>query len=59
MSFDRQPALVVTILTTVVAFIGCTFYFALSVRISALIATCVLIAGLAFGRGVGKILDFF
>jgi hypothetical protein len=59
MSFDRQLALLVSILTAVVVFIGCTFYFALSVKVSALIAACVLIAGLAFGRGVGKILDFF
>jgi hypothetical protein len=59
MSFDRQVALLFTILTAAVVFIGCTFYFALSVKISALIAACVLIAGLACGRSVGKILDFF
>jgi len=51
MSFDRQLALLVTILTTLVVFVGCTFYFALSVKISALIAACALItAALAFGR---------
>jgi len=59
MSFDRQLALLVTILAAVVVFVGCTFYFALSVKISALVAACVLIAGLAFGRAVGKILDLF
>jgi hypothetical protein len=34
-------------------------YFALPVKVSALIPACVLIAGLALGQGVGKILDFF
>jgi uncharacterized membrane protein len=57
-AFDRQLALLVAVLTAVVVFIGCTFYFVLSVKISALIAACVLIAGLVFGRAVGKILDF-
>ncbi len=59
MSFDRQLDLLVTVLTTVVVFIGCTFYEALSVKISLLIAAGVCLAGLAFGRGIGKILDFF
>jgi hypothetical protein len=59
MSFNRQLDLLVTILTTVVVFIGCTFYGALSVKISLLIATGVCLAGLVFGRGIRKILHFF
>jgi hypothetical protein len=59
MSFDRQVDLLVTILTTVVVFVGCTFYGALSVKVSLLIAAGVCLAGLVFGRGIRKILDFF
>jgi hypothetical protein len=59
MSFDRQLDLLVTILTTVVVFVGCTFYGALSVKISLLIAAAVCLAGLVFGKGIRKILDFF
>jgi hypothetical protein len=59
MSFDRQLDLLVTILTTVVVFVCCTSYVALSVRISLLIAAGVFVAGLVFGRGIRKILDFF
>src|SRR6267143_7245789 len=59
MSFDRQLDLLVTILTTVVVFVGCTFYGALSVKISLLIAVGVCVAGLFFGLVIMKILDFF
>jgi len=59
MSFDRQLDLLVTVLTTVLVFIGCIFLGALSVKISLLIAAGVCIAGLVIGRGIGKILEFF
>ena len=59
MSFDRQLDLLVTILTTVVVFVCCTFYLALSVKVSSLIAGGACIAGLIFGRDIRKILDFF
>jgi hypothetical protein len=59
MSFDRQLDLLASILTAVVVFIGCTFYFALSVEISLFIAAGVCLAGLAFGRGIVRILDLF
>ena len=59
MSFDRQLDLLVTILATIVVFVGCTFCGALSVKISVLIAGGVCLTGLVFGRGIRKILDFF
>jgi hypothetical protein len=59
MGFDRQLDLLVTILTTVVVFVCCTFYLALSVKISSVIAAGVCLAGLVFGRDIRKILDFF
>ena|SRR3981189_1224648 len=59
MSFDRQVDLLVTVLTTILVFMGCIFLGALSVKISLLIAAGVCIAGLVIGRGIGKILEFF
>jgi hypothetical protein len=59
MGFYRQLDLLVTILTTVVVFVGCTFYGALSVKASLLIAAGVFLSGLLFGRRIAKVLEFF
>jgi hypothetical protein len=58
MHFYRQLDLLVTILTTVLVFVGCTFYIGLSIEVSLLIAAGVFVAGLRFGRGISKILEF-
>ncbi len=59
MSFDRQLDLLVTILTTVVVFVGCIFSGELSVKISLLVAAGVFLARLVLGRGISEILDIF
>jgi hypothetical protein len=55
MGFDRQLDLLAAILTAVLVFVGCVFYFALSVKVSAFISTGVFLAGLVFGRRISKI----
>jgi hypothetical protein len=57
--FYRQLDLLVTILTTVVTFVGCTFYFALPVKASLLIAAGVFMGGLLIGRRIADVLDLF
>ncbi len=59
MGFYRQLDLLITILTTVVVFVGCTFYGALSVKSSLLIAAGVFLGGLLLGRRIAKVLEFF
>jgi len=52
MSFSRQVDVLVAALTALITFVGCVLYFALSVRISALVSVGVLLAGVVFGRRV-------
>ncbi len=59
MGFYRQLDTLVTVLTTVLVFAGCTFLGGLSVETSLLIAVGVFIAGLRFGRRIAKILELF
>lgn len=59
MGFYRQLDFLVTILTTVVVFIGCTFYGALPVSVSLLISAGVFVAGLLFGRRIVVVLRAF
>jgi hypothetical protein len=59
MGFYRQLDFLVTTLTTVVVFVGCTFYGALSVKASLLIASGVFLGGLLLGRRIAKLLEFF
>ena len=59
MGFYRQLDLMVTTLTTVLVFVGCTFIFGLSVGISLVVAAGVCMAGLVFGRRIGEILRLF
>jgi hypothetical protein len=59
MDFYRQLDLLVTILTTVVVFVGCIFSGALSITVSLLIAAGVFLGGLLFGRRIVRILEFF
>ena len=49
MGFYRQLDLLVTTLTTLVVFIGCTLSGALSVKASLFIAAAVFLGGLLFG----------
>jgi hypothetical protein len=55
MSFNRQLDNLVTILATLVTFVGCVFSGALTVTHSLLIAAGVLLAGLFFGRRIAEI----
>lgn len=59
MGFYRQLDFLVTILTSVVVFIGCTFYRALPVSVSLLISAGVFVAGLLFGRRIVVVLRAF
>jgi hypothetical protein len=59
MGFYRQLDLLVTTLTTLVVFVGCTLSGALSVKASLLIAAAVFLGGLLFGRRIAKVLEFF
>ena len=59
MGFYRQLDWLVTILTTVVVFVGCILYGALSVNTSLLIAAGVFVGGLVFGRRIAKVLQLF
>ncbi len=55
MSFDRQLDILVTILGTIVTFVGCVFSGDLTVTQSLLIAVGVFLAGLLFGRRIVEI----
>jgi hypothetical protein len=59
MGFYRQLDYLVTTLTTLVVFVGCTFYLALPVKVSLLIAAVVFIGGLIFGRQISSVLRLF
>ena len=59
MSFDRQLDILMAILATVIAFIGCIFVIGISLKITLLIAACVLLAGFIFGRRVAEIVSGF
>ena len=55
MGFDRQLDILITILATLVTFVGCVFSGALTVAQSLLIAAGVFLAGLFFGRRIAEI----
>jgi len=57
MSFDRQLDILMAILASVIAFIGCIFVGGIPLWISLLIFACVLLAGLIFGRRVAEIVS--
>jgi len=59
MGFYRQLDMLVTVLTTVLVFAGCTFFIGLSVKTSLVIGAGVFLAGLCFGRAIVKILECF
>jgi len=41
-------------LAAVVVFVGCVFWIGISFKVSLLVSTLVLFAGLIFGRGVAE-----
>jgi hypothetical protein len=57
MSFDRQLDILMAILATVIAFVGCIFMIGIPLKISLLIAAFVLLAGIVFGRRVAEIVS--
>jgi hypothetical protein len=57
MSFDRQLDILMAILASVIAFVGCTLIGGIAVKISLLVSECVLLAGLIFGRRVAEIVS--
>jgi len=50
MGFNQQLDALVTTLGTLVTFVACIFLIRIPVRISLLIAACVFVGGLYFGR---------
>ena len=50
MSFERQLAIFIIVAATVAAFVACIMLGGISVKFSLLIAVCVLLGGLLFGR---------
>jgi hypothetical protein len=50
MGFNRQLDIFVAITATLITFVSCIFWFEIPVMISFLIAFCVLLGGLVFGR---------
>lgn len=54
MGFDRQLDVLMAALAAVVVLIGCVFWIGISFKVSLLVSTLVLFAGLIFGRGVAK-----
>ncbi len=60
MNFDRQLDILMAILASVLAFLGCIFSGALSLQFSLLVAIVVFVAGILFGRRVAEIVaDIF
>jgi hypothetical protein len=59
MGFYRQLDLLVTTLTTVLAFVSFTFIGGLSVKVSLGVTAVVCLAGLIYGRRIAEILRFF
>ena len=56
MGFDRQLDVFMAALTAIVVLVGCVFWIGISFKISLLVSTLVLFAGLIFGRGVAEFL---
>jgi hypothetical protein len=50
MGFNRQLDIFVTITATLITFVSCIFGLEIPVLFSFLIALCVLVGGLVFGR---------
>lgn len=59
MGFYRQLDWVITVLTTVLVFVACTFLGGFPVTASLLIAAIVFLAELRFGWRISKGLEFF
>ncbi len=59
MSYDRQLDIVVAILLTVLTFVGCIFYFAISAKASLLVSVGVFLAALVFGRRIAEVVTSF
>ena len=55
MSFDRQLDILMAVLASVLAFLGCIFLATLPLQVSLLVAIVVLVAGFFFGRRVADI----
>jgi hypothetical protein len=49
MSFDRQLDILMGVLATLIAFVGCIFVIGLPIEITLLISACVFLAGLLLG----------
>ena len=54
MGFNQQLDVMMAILGTSVAFVGCILVIGISIKISFAIAACVLLLGLLFGRRVAE-----
>ena len=55
MGFNRQLDILMAVLAGLVVFVGCILMIGISIKISAIISVCVLLAGLVFGRRVAEI----
>jgi hypothetical protein len=56
MSFDRQLDILMAVIATVIAFVGCIFG-GVPLEFSLLASACVLLAGFIFGRRVAEIVS--
>ena len=59
MGFYRQLDWIITVLTTLLVFVACTFLGGFPVTASLLISAIVFLAGLRFGWRISKVLEFF
>jgi len=50
MGFERQLDLFVVTTATLITFVVCVMFIGIPIRISILVAVCVLLGGLFFGR---------
>ncbi len=50
MGFNRQLDALMVTLATLITFVACIFVIGIPVKISLLIAACVFVSGLFFGR---------
>jgi uncharacterized membrane protein len=57
MGFNRQLDVLMAVLAAIVIFVGCILIIGIPVKISSIIAACVFLAGLAFGRRVAEIVS--
>ncbi len=55
MSYDRQLDILVAILLTVLTFVGCIFYGAISAKASLLVSVGVFLAALVFGGRIAEV----